>query len=389
MAARRGKPTGKSARKNGKKNVRRSARQPKSRKAANIKPRKTARKPRRHSPRQGKPPQVPPAGALMQMLTGYWLSKAVSTAARLGIADKLAKGPLYYVDLAAAVGAHTKTLHRLMRALASVGVFAEPAPGRFALTPLSQLLRGDVPGSLRDMAVMITTPSHWLPWGRLDESVVKGISVAEDVFGKPLWDYYRENPEEGAWFNGAMSAFTAMTGEAVAAAYDLSGCEHIVDVGGGHGLLLATLLRAAPASRGVLFDLPQTVAGAGAFFEEVSSRVDVVGGDFFKAVPAGGDCYVLKHILHDWADAQCAQILANLRRAMAPEGRVLVIETLVPETPGPHHAHLMDLNMLALTPGGCERTEREFAGLFARAGLRLREVVPTQSPVNVIVAVPE
>lgn len=386
MAARRGKRGSKSARKNGKKHVRRNARQAKGRKAANIKPRKAAPRSKRPAARGSKPQAVPPAQAVMHLLTGYWLSMAVSTAAKLGVADKLAAGPMYYVDLAAAVGAQTKTLHRLMRALASVGVFAEPAPGRYALTPISQILRAGVPGSMRDMAVMLTTPSHWLPWGRLDESVIKGISVAEDVFGKPLWDYFRENPDEGAWFNAAMSNFTAMTGQAVTAVYDLSECECIVDVGGGHGLLLATLLRAAPASRGVLFDLPQTVAGAGAFFEDISSRVEVVGGDFFKAVPAGGDCYAMKHILHDWSDDQCVQILANIKRAMAPEGRVLVVESLVPETPGPHLAHLMDLNMLAMTPGGCERTESEFAALFARAGLRLHEVVPTQSPVSVIVA---
>jgi hypothetical protein len=233
------------------------------------------------------------------MMMGFMVAKAISAAAKLGIADALARGPRYYIALASDVGADQKALHRLMRALASAGVFAETAPGTYALTPLSQLLRSDVPGSQRDMAVMVTTPSHWLPWGRLEDTVRKGVSVLEEVFGQPLWEYYRQNQEEGAIFNAAMTSFSSMTAGAVLQAYDFSGFKRIVDVGGGHGYLLSALLRAAPKAAGVLYDLPQVINSAGAIPKDVSKRIENIGGDFFREVPAEGDCYTIKHIIHD------------------------------------------------------------------------------------------
>lgn len=331
--------------------------------------------------------EVPPPMQLMQMLTGFMVSRTICAAAELGISDKLAKGPLYYTDLAKAIGANQKTLHRMMRALSALGVFAEVKPGTYALTPISELLRSDVPGSMKHMAEMMTTPSHWLPWGRFDEAVIQGISAADKALGKDVFSYYAENPEEGRVFNAAMSNFSAMTAGAIAKAYDFGRFERIVDVGGGHGFLLSTVLRHAPDAQGVLYDLPEVVQGAGEHFADIKNRVKVVGGDFFKAAPDGGDAYMLKHIIHDWDDERCVKILSNIANVMQPDGRVLVCEMIVPNEPGPHFSHVMDLNMLAMTPGGCERTEEHFADLFKAAGLKLAGITATQSPVNVIEAI--
>lgn len=371
---------------------RRAVRKPASRgrlKAARpSKPKTPLVRPRKASgPAAQAPQQLSPPIQLMQMLTGFMVSRSICAAAELGIADKLVRGPLYYTELAKAIGANQKTLHRLMRALSSLGVFAEVKPGTYALTPLSELLRSDVPGSMKHMAEMMTTPSHWLPWGRFDEAVMHGISAADKALGKDVFSYYAENPEEGRVFNAAMSNFSAMSAGAIAKAYDFRNFERIIDVGGGHGFLLSTVLRHAPQAQGVLYDLPQVVQGAGEHFADIKDRVRVIGGDFFKAAPDGGDAYLLKHIIHDWDDESCVKILSNIANVMHPEGRVLVCELIVPNEPGPHFSHVMDLNMLAMTPGGCERTEEHFADLFKAAGLKLAGITATQSPVNVIEAI--
>lgn len=379
-----------------KKPSRRPARKPASRATARparkskpktpmVKPRKTGGE--LPTPKAAGPQELPPPMQLMQMLTGFMVSRSICAAAELGIADKLARGPLYYTDLAKEIGANQKTLHRLMRALSAIGIFAEPKAGTYALTPLSDLLRSDVPGSMKHLAEMMTTPSHWLPWGRFDEAVIQGISAADKALGKDVFSYYADNPEEGRVFNAAMSNFSAMSSGAIAKAYDFSGFERIVDVGGGHGFLLSTVLRHAPQARGVLYDLPEVVQGAGEHFADMKDRVTVIGGDFFKAAPEDGDAYLLKHILHDWDDERSVKILSHIASAMQPEGRVLVCELIVPSEPGPHFSHIMDLNMLAMTPGGCERTEEHFADLFKAAGLKLAGITATQSPVNVIEAI--
>jgi hypothetical protein len=333
------------------------------------------------------PAGLPPGAQLMQMMMGFMVAKSVSTAARLGVPDALAAGPRSHTALAEAVGANPGALHRLMRALASVGVFAETAPGTYALTPLSETLRSDVPGSLRAMAVMVTTPSHWLPWGRLDDTIRRGVSVADDVIGQPLWDYYRDNPEEAAWFNGAMTSFSGLTAGAAVKAYDFSPFKKIVDVGGGHGFLLETVLRSARKSRGTVYDLPQTVNTANAPPADLADRMEFSGGDFFKSVPAGADCYLLKHIIHDWADEQCRQILGNIRSAMASNGKVLILDAVLPEITAPDQGFLMDMNMLAMTPGGLERTAQQFRDLCRASGLKLTRIVPTPSPVSIVEAV--
>lgn len=346
------------------------------------------------APKPGKKAPPPPAAdmavgpehvqKLFEMMMGFMVTKAISAAAKLGIADALARGPRYYIALASDVGADQKALHRLMRALTSVGLFGETAPGTYTLTPLSHLLRSDVPGSQRDMAVMITSPSHWLPWGRLEDTIRKGVSVLEEVFGQPLWEYYRQNEAEGAVFNAAMTSFSAATAGALLQAYDFSGFSRIVDVGGGHGYLLSSVLRAAPRAKGVLYDLPQVINSSGAIPKDVAKRIEAIGGDFFREVPAEGDCYILKHIIHDWPDVQCRTILTNIRRAMKPDASVLILDQVLPGETSPHPGFLMDMNMLAMTPGGCERNEKEFRDLLLSSGLKLKRVIATQSPVSII-----
>ena len=330
--------------------------------------------------------QVPPEAQLLQTLFGFMVTRTLSAVAELNVADALKDGPRYYTELAKAVGADQRSLHRAMRLLVSTGLFAEPEPGTFALTPVSELLRSDVPGSLRDMAVMMTSESHWLPWGRLTDTLRSGESGPQHAFGTDIFSWFQraENKDQWALFNAAMSSFSSMTAGAVVESYDFSGFRRIVDIGGGHGFLLQTLLANAPQAKGVLFDLPEVVVG---ITETLDGRIECVGGDFFERVPPGGDCYTMKHIIHDWSDEHCRTLLGNVAENMDPAGKVLLLETVMPETPEPHPAKFMDLNMLAMTEGGAERTAEEFAHLFKLAGLRLQAVHPTKSPLSVIEAV--
>ena len=328
--------------------------------------------------------KAPPEARLMQALFGFMVTKGVSAMAAYGVADALKDGPLYYTDLAARTGCDQRALHRVMRMLSGVGLFEEPEPGRYALNEVSHLLRGDVPGSLRDMAMMITSQSHWLPWGRLEETLRSGRSGPQHAFGTDIFSWFQQEGNEEQWrlFNAAMTSFSSGIAHAVTAGYDFGGFRHVVDVGGGHGYFLKTLLEKAPEARGTLFDMPQVVESADA--DTLGTRIAREGGDFFQSVPAGGDCYTMKHVLHDWSDEQCVTILKNVVAAMQPDGKVLVAETVMPESPDAHPAKFMDVNMLAMTEGGCERTEAEFAELFGRAGLKLVAVHPTPSPVSVV-----
>lgn len=313
-------------------------------------------------------------------------TKAVTAVAELRVADALANGPLYYTALADAVGADQRALHRTMRTLVALGVFAEPSPGTYALSPVSELLRSDAPGSLRTMAEMMTSPSHWLPWGRFTDTVRTGESGPMHAFGTDIFSWFQQAANASQWdiFNAAMTGFSGMTSTAVASSYDFSRFERIVDIGGGHGTFLRALLHVAPEARGVLFDLPDVVAGVG---DTLDGRIDCVGGSFFEGVPTGADCYTMKHIIHDWSDDHCRTLLTHVAQGMAPDGRVLVCETVMPDTAEPHPAKFMDLNMLAMTEGGCERTISEFAALLKSAGLKLVTVHPTPSPLGIVEAV--
>jgi len=324
---------------------------------------------------------------LTQMAFGALLTQSLYVAAKLGVADLLAGGPRPVSELAEAAGAHERSLYRVMRSLAGVGVFRETAPQTFALTPLAEPLRSDAPGSMRNGLVFMGEEWHYRVWSNMMHSVRTGEPAWGATHGAEVFDYFAANPAHGEIFNGAMTDMSASTAPAVVGAYDFGGLKTVADIAGGHGYLLSQILKANPGLSGLLFDVPQVIEGAGALLERegVSARVERVAGDFFRSVPRA-DAYVLKHIIHDWDDERAALILKNINAAMGPEGRVLIVETVVPEGNGPHYSKLLDLEMLT-SPGGAERTAEEYAALLAAAGLRLSRIVPTRSPVSIVEAV--
>jgi hypothetical protein len=333
---------------------------------------------------------LPPPIQMLHLIVGKWVSQAVYAVATLGVADQLAAGPKPPDALAKAVGAHAPSLHRVLRALASIGVFTEDAEGRFALTPLGETLRSDVPGSMRAFARFLGMPPAWDSWREILHSVKTGENGFEHVHGQTGFEYFSTHPEEAALFDAAMVGFSQAAIPTLLASYDFAQFGTIVDVAGGRGHVLAAILQAHPRARGILFDMPHVVEGAKRHLaaEGVADRCEVVAGDFFRGVPAGADAYLLKHIIHDWDDPRCEAILGGCRQAIAKTGKLLVIEMVIPPGNQPFFGKLLDLEMLVLTPGGKERTEAEYRALFRRAGFELARVVPTQSPVSVLEATP-
>lgn len=328
----------------------------------------------------------PPAHvALLQMLTAKWLSTAISTAAILGIADHVAVDqPVTVADLAAATKTNESALYRLLRALSSVGIFSELEDGRFAHTPLSVPLRSDAKPCVRNMAMMLMEDWHLKVWAEMPWSVQTGQPAPLKVYGMRGFDYFSAHPEAGVVFNHAMTDMSTAEAPLVAAAYDFSGFTHIIDVAGGLGMLLASILEKTPGLRGTVFEMPY-------FIEQVRSspilapytdRCDVVGGDFFVSVPPA-DCYIMKHIIHDWEDEKAVAILENCRASIEPGGKLLVVERVVGARNVPQFAKLMDLEML-VAPGGLERTEDEFRALFKAAGFRLDRVIAGVGPQEII-----
>lgn len=329
----------------------------------------------------------PPPEVMLRLITGYWVSQAVGVAARLGVADQLAAGPRGSDDLARAVGAQPQALHRVLRMLASIGVFGQPDPGVFALTPLGETLRSDSPDSVRNFAIAETAYGHWATWGRLLDSVKTGAPMAREALGGDLWEWYGQNPEEAAFFSAAMGNLATLAASELVRVYDCTAARTIADIGGAHGVLLAAALRANPDARGILFDLPHVIATAADALagEGVAERCELVSGDFLEAVPDGADLHILKQILHDWDDEDATRLLTNCHRALAAGGKLLVVEMVVPADNRPGMAQAMDLNMLVLL-GGRERTEAEYRDLLEGGGFRLERVIPTHSPFQVIEA---
>jgi SAM-dependent methyltransferase len=329
---------------------------------------------------------------LRLMIDGYQVSQAIAVAAELGIADLLAAGPRRAEELAQATGAHRRSLLRLLRALAAIGVLVEVAGGErtFGLSPLGDGLRSDAPGSVWALAIQAGQPAMWAAWGDLRHSVMSGESAFRHIHGMGAWDYRAQHPDAGERFDRAMEAGAKEIATRIVAAYDFGGVRRVVDVGGGHGALLAEILGARPAVRGVLFDLPRVVEAAGPVLEAagVGARCEVVGGDLFAEVPAGGDVYVLKGVIHDWDDADAIRILRNCRRVMGAGSKLLVIEQVIPDDRGAEPFTLfMDLHMLAIHGAG-ERTVEEFGELFTTAGFRLGRVVPVDGAMRVLEASP-
>jgi hypothetical protein len=332
---------------------------------------------------------VPAGVAVLELGFGAWLAQALHAAVRLGIADALQAGPLTADEVAHRVGSDPGATYRLMRALASQSVLKLRRDGRFALTRIGRTLVADDPASVAPMIAFIGDPAHREHWSHLEHSVRTGETAVGKVRGMPFFSYLDTDPELAQVFNDAMTGASAVAIESAVPAYDFSGSRLIVDVGGGHGALLAAVLRAAPGARGLLFDLPQVVAGAHPALTTagVAARCEVAGGSFFESVPAGGDTYLLKTVIHDWDDERSVAILRNVRSAIAPGGTLLLLEMVLPEGAPAHLGLLLDLEMLAAA-GGRERTQREYAELLSRAGFRLQRVVPTPSPMSIVEARP-
>jgi hypothetical protein len=322
-----------------------------------------------------------PRTELNRLLWGSRISQAVHVAAVLGIADLLAEGPRTAAELAEATDTHPDALYRVLRVLAGAGVFVEGEGRRFSSNAVGEALRSGVPGSLRDMAIMLGQPYVWEPWGHLMHSVRTGENAFRHVHGESVWEYRERHPEDSAAFDRAMAAGTAAVDRALLDACDFSRFGTVVDVGGGNGALLRALLESQPSLRGILFDRPHVVAGVDI------ERCEAIGGSFFDGVPAGADAYVLKWIIHDWEDEESLAILRSIRAAIPDHGTLLVVERVVGGPDTPLDTKLADLNMLVL-PGGRERSLDEFEALFAGAGFELLGSTPTASPLEVIEARP-
>ncbi len=329
----------------------------------------------------------PPEAVLTQMITGSLGSQAVYVAAQLGIADLLINGPRNVEDLAQAAGADAPSLYRVLRALASFGVFKELNERVFGLTPTAELLRSDSPQSLRDLAIFMGEDWHWRVWGRTLYSVRTGKAAWAEVHGAEVFPYFAANAEAARIFDRAMTSLSNLAIRAVVDGYDFSDIKTLVDVAGGHGRLLTSILKAHPSVKGILFDQPHVLEGAKGSeqINAVGNRCELVGGDFFAGVPAGADGYIMKHIIHDWDDEQALKILQNIKNVMKDDGRVMLVESVITGSNEPDLGKLLDIEML-VSPGGKERTADEYKELLARAGLRLTRIVPTKSPYSVIEA---
>lgn len=330
---------------------------------------------------------TPPPITMLQMISGFWLSRAIYIAAKLGIADLVKDQPKSAAELAAATDTHAPSLYRVLRALASVGIFAEVENGLFQSTPLAATLQSDITGSLRFIAMTELGEEHYPAWEHVLHSVKTGEIAFNHRFGMPVWEFFAKNPDNAQIFNNAMTHLTASVNFAILASYNFSSFRKLVDVAGGHGGLIVGILKAYPAMRGVLFDLPHVIEFAKHRIEEegLSDRCQLVAGDVFESVPEGGDAYLLKWILHDWNDEQSIAILKNCHRAISTDGKLLLIESVIASGNEPSFGKFMDLNMLVMT-GGRERTENEYRELLGAGGFELTRVVPTLSPFCVIEA---
>jgi hypothetical protein len=313
------------------------------------------------------------------------VSQTVGALARLGVCDRLVDGPRGADALAREVAADPGALFRVLRAAASIGVLQHHDDDRFSLTPIGETLRSNVPGSMRDMAIAQTAEGHWAPWGAFIDAVRTGETQAPKVLGKSIFEHYGEHPEERTAFMGAMRGLSELVAGELVRLVDFGGVQRVADIGGSGGTLVSAVLDAHAELGGLLFDLPsvaeearRTITARG-----LAGRCDVVGGDFFEAVPGGAGVYILKQILHDWNDGQCVTILRNIAKGLPADGRVVVVEMVIPDDRTPTAAQLVDLNMLALLPGR-ERTQSEYATLFRAAGLQLTSVTQTRSPFQIV-----
>ena len=325
-----------------------------------------------------------PSQQLIRLGLSFMVSQALNVVADLNIADLLAAGERSVDDLAAETGCHDDALYRIMRILAAEGIFRETADRGFELTELGAALRSDSASGPRDFIRMMNREPY-LAFNQLGHSVHTGLPAFDKVFGKPRFDWLTDHEDEAALFQQAMIALSQGANEAVAEAYDFSPFARLVDVGGGHGQLLSEILKRHPHLSGVLFDLPAGVQIARARLANFPPHTEFAAGSFFDSVPLGADAYILKKVIHDWNDDRSVRILRNCRDAMKPHGRVLVAETIIPPGNESNTIKLIDAAMLVVT-GGVERTEAQYAALFAASGLRLERVISTGQAISVLEA---
>jgi C-methyltransferase len=329
---------------------------------------------------------LPAPAAMMEMIIATWASQAITVAAQLGVADALADGPLPIDELATRVGADADALHRLLRALISRGIFRHRRDGRYELNSLARTLRSDTPVSMTWAAQFYGSREQRERWTLLVDAVRTGKTVVPALRGKGSFDYFADEPELAKLFNQTMTSISELTLAPLVAGYDFGAYPTIVDVGGGQGSLLAAILAVAPASRGVLYDLPRVVASAPSLLREcnVADRVCIAEGSFFDSIPGGGDAYVLKNIIHDWPDEKAVQILRNVRAA-GPQATLLLVEFVIPDHDRDFAGKWVDLEML-LNLGARERTAAEYRDLLRQAGYRMTRVVQTAAPLSVVEA---
>jgi hypothetical protein len=326
--------------------------------------------------------------AIFEMATGYWVSQVIYAAAKLGIADLLADGPRTCDEIAAETGADVSSLLRLMRTLASLDVLAMEDHDHFRLTEIGAPLQSGLPDSLRSM-ILTLGEEHYQAWGGILHSIQSGSPAFNHVFKAPLFEYLQRTPAAADTFNDAMTDFTRQAALATVVAYDFSRMRSAVDIGGGQGALISTILRSYHGMTGIVFDAASVVGKAREHLAiaGLENRCQAIEGNFFESVPEGADAYLLKNVLHDWDDDSAIAILKNCRRAMNASGKLLAIEVVLPETPGPFFENLLDLNMLVMS-GGRERTENEYRRLFEASGFQLTRRIPTMAPTSVIEAIP-
>jgi hypothetical protein len=330
-----------------------------------------------------------PAGKLRDIILGHRVAMMVGVVAELGVADVLKGGPKSVEELAAATKSHPMSLYRVLRALASFGIFAEDEDGRFRLTPTAELLRSDAPGSQRESARALTGERQWRSAGNMLNAVRSGKTATEHAYGMSLWEYLAKHPEEERAFNERMAETTRRESSGIVKSYDFSRAAKVIDIAGGQGVLLSDILKAHSQLKAVLFELPSVIEAARQRLDPaLLARVELKSGDFFKSVPEGGDIYILKNILHDWEDERAVLILKTIRQAMSKTAKVLVIEGVVPKGNSPSPTKMMDITMLVAT-GGRERTEKEHRALLHAGGFRLTRVIAVSASTSILEAVPE
>src|SRR6266853_1048887 len=332
-----------------------------------------------------------PQATMRDLIAAYWVSRLVYVAAKLRIADLLKDGPRSAAELAERAGVDAGAMYRVLRTLASYGLFTEKKGRRFALTPVGSTLRTDVPASMHAFALYLIGDPVWNAWGRLEDAVHTGELPFDRIFGMPFYEYLEQHPDYLKNFGEAMTSLSGTENPEVAGVFRkihrTARFDTLVDVAGGFGSLLALVLKQNARLKGVLFDRPPVIARARndrhVTASGIASRCTLAGGDMFESVPSGGDAYLLKYILHNWDDGHCVRLLTNCRDSMNPKGRILVADSVIPPGERPDWGKLLDIQMMVVVPGK-ERTKEEFAALFKRAGLKLTRIIPTNCPLSVV-----